>query len=432
MTTAGPEPGWCLDPDGGENERYWNGIEWTEHRRSPRPTVSQPPGSFSRPADMVDSMAGSMLDARQQAGSVLEQGVRSQDADTLTPSSNWSSNPPTTWATSTVERPVDWPGEADTPAEKPVPRRRRSVAYYLFVVLAVISAALTLVFGLNFILGNVTPSGRGGVLVATLWSGAWTALWVRLARRRKVRSENPDPTSESPATQTPEAAPPSESTELRLGGMAKVMGGNRWFIGRVGKIVAIDSDRIGLKCKGRWGKRYFWRNHVVPAATEDQPDGRLTPKSSPPDPAGGPAPTLQPPPSLKLATAQPFPQPLISASDQVPKVKQFWAGLPTAGRIAVIVVPVLAAVAVIAAIANTGQRDAASYAYGRQWVSQQAQGLWNADLATDAELGPGGTLRTGEDACRIVMDGTDWEALGYEEDDVLDGCVDVVGHLRQP
>ena len=26
MTSAGPEPGWYFDPDGGQNERYWNGI----------------------------------------------------------------------------------------------------------------------------------------------------------------------------------------------------------------------------------------------------------------------------------------------------------------------------------------------------------------------------------------------------------------------
>ena len=56
MTTAGPKPDWYFDPDGGENERYWNGIEWTQHRRSRRPTVSQPPESFSHPADIVDPM----------------------------------------------------------------------------------------------------------------------------------------------------------------------------------------------------------------------------------------------------------------------------------------------------------------------------------------------------------------------------------------
>ncbi len=48
-----------MTSDGGENERYWNGIAWTQHRRSQRPTVSQPPELLSRPADFVDSTSGS-------------------------------------------------------------------------------------------------------------------------------------------------------------------------------------------------------------------------------------------------------------------------------------------------------------------------------------------------------------------------------------
>ena len=141
-TTAGPEPDWYFDPDGGENERYWNGVEWTQHRRSRRSTVNQPPGSFSNPGDIVDSMSGSTLDGRHQAGTVLEDGVGSQDP------------PPTPQQ---LERGASydlgyqhgragqWTGPARPirPTEKPVPRRRRSsVAYYLFVVLAVISAGL--------------------------------------------------------------------------------------------------------------------------------------------------------------------------------------------------------------------------------------------------------------------------------------------------
>lgn len=64
---------------------------------------------------------------------------------------------------------------------------------------------------------------------------------------------------------------------------------------------------------------------ALPADWYDDPDGsggqrwwdgqawttrrRPAPESSPPDPVGGPASTLQPPPSLKPATAQTFPQP---------------------------------------------------------------------------------------------------------------------------
>ena len=55
MTTAGPKPDWYFDPDGGENERYWNGVVWTDHRRSRRPTVSQPAESFSRPPRPIET-----------------------------------------------------------------------------------------------------------------------------------------------------------------------------------------------------------------------------------------------------------------------------------------------------------------------------------------------------------------------------------------
>ena len=34
MSPAGPGPGWYFDPDGRDNERYWNGEVWTEHCRS--------------------------------------------------------------------------------------------------------------------------------------------------------------------------------------------------------------------------------------------------------------------------------------------------------------------------------------------------------------------------------------------------------------
>ena len=42
MTSAGPDPGWYFDPDGGDHERFWNGEAWTEHRRS-KPSTFNPP-----------------------------------------------------------------------------------------------------------------------------------------------------------------------------------------------------------------------------------------------------------------------------------------------------------------------------------------------------------------------------------------------------
>jgi serine/threonine protein kinase len=50
--TEGPEPGWYFDPDGGDNERFWNGRGWTEHRRSkPATSNDHPGGPPSAPAE---------------------------------------------------------------------------------------------------------------------------------------------------------------------------------------------------------------------------------------------------------------------------------------------------------------------------------------------------------------------------------------------
>jgi hypothetical protein len=40
VVNPGPEPGWYLDPEGSDGKtRYWNGTEWTEHRKAtPEPT----------------------------------------------------------------------------------------------------------------------------------------------------------------------------------------------------------------------------------------------------------------------------------------------------------------------------------------------------------------------------------------------------------
>src|SRR4030088_2863777 len=49
MTSAGSEPGWDFDPDGGDHERFWNGEASTEHRRS-KPLTSNPtPDRVSEP-----------------------------------------------------------------------------------------------------------------------------------------------------------------------------------------------------------------------------------------------------------------------------------------------------------------------------------------------------------------------------------------------
>ena len=71
-----------------------------------------------------------------------------------------------------------------------MPRRRRSVVYYLFTVLAVISAGLTLLWGIAGLFASIEVGRPQGLLLATLWGGAWTALWVGWHAERKSGRES--------------------------------------------------------------------------------------------------------------------------------------------------------------------------------------------------------------------------------------------------
>jgi Domain of unknown function (DUF4190)/Protein of unknown function (DUF2510) len=44
MSTNGPDAGWLTDPEDSAQQRYSNGVEWTEHRIRTSP---QPPGSMA-------------------------------------------------------------------------------------------------------------------------------------------------------------------------------------------------------------------------------------------------------------------------------------------------------------------------------------------------------------------------------------------------
>lgn len=52
MSSVGPEPGWYLDPERRDTQRYWNGAAWTEHRKpthgamGPAPAFSSGSGGF--------------------------------------------------------------------------------------------------------------------------------------------------------------------------------------------------------------------------------------------------------------------------------------------------------------------------------------------------------------------------------------------------
>ena len=88
MTSAGPEPGWYFDPDGGDHERFWNGEAWTEHRRSKPSTFNPPPQLISetRPHPRNDERLPLQAEAEAQGGA--PDGEEPYEIDPITSSSD--------------------------------------------------------------------------------------------------------------------------------------------------------------------------------------------------------------------------------------------------------------------------------------------------------------------------------------------------------
>lgn len=99
-------------------------------------------------------------------------------------------------------------------------------------------------------------------------------------------------------------------------------------------------------------------------------------------------------------------------------------GLPIAGRVALVVVPVLALLGIIAAIARTGardERDEYSYQYGYQTIGPTAAALRSAgsegDVCRSAYIAVAGFL---DDNGQTI-------GSHYVMKDVMDGCLDRIG-----
>jgi hypothetical protein len=115
------------------------------------------------------------------------------------------------------------------------------------------------------------------------------------------------------------------------------------------------------------------------------------------------------------------------------RAQRLWSNLPTLGRIAVAVLPAIVLVGIIALAIGTGSRDEGSYQYGRSALSSDARILWNSNRSIGAETGDYGTVKSIEDACRIVIDSAmkvntaQAESMSrMDKDDMLAGCTDVL------
>ena len=228
MTATGPEPGWCFDPDDDTCERFWNGSEWTEHRRYRQPPQHQSRSSASGPAASVGA-AGAMTPAGSRR--VVGAERRRHDDHHL--------------------------------AERPPAHRRDDVA------------------GVPTMFDESAPDRFGPVPLTA--EGAWTSAevtsagpGVRRAVGVDVPAASPAPTDESrhepsaPRSGSPPRADPphsqSDPVELRVGGRAKVVAGDERFIGWVGQVVTLNSDNVELKINDAFGM-FFRRDHVVALST---------------------------------------------------------------------------------------------------------------------------------------------------------------------
>ena len=224
MTAAGPEPGWCFDPDDDTCERFWNGSEWTEHRRYRQPPQHQSRSSASGPAASVGA-----------AGAMAPVGSHHVGTERRCPDDHLL-------------------------AERPPAHRRDDVA------------------GVPTMFDQSPPDrfGPGPLTAEAAWASAEVTSagpGVRRAVGVDVPAATPAPTDESRhasrSLPPPHSDPPhshSHPVELRVGGRAKVVAGDQRFIGWVGHVVTLDSNYVELDIKGAFGM-FFRRDHVVGLST---------------------------------------------------------------------------------------------------------------------------------------------------------------------
>ena len=319
MTSAGPEAGWYFDPDNNERERFWNGANWTEHRRAlPAIATSDPqmPQSteIRNPAQTLDPVRyhrrrSATEDERRRAK------VRG-DSRMTTPSQPKVRKAERAQVVAADDDHYGHIGLVDPSYqddEHIFLKFEGDQDLYAFepIEIAPVTGAPTTLSGSSKPegrrgrharvvasgderqgqIGQIDPSYEDEEHVFMRFEGDLDLYAFERNEIEMVVSPPAAPMSTSApntmsASPTPDSAPTSRSSpdadELMVGGKAKVVAGDNYLIHHVGRIVSVDDGTVKMKFPGTFGTTTLRRDQVKVVATEHRADAQL-PTSPPRD-----------------------------------------------------------------------------------------------------------------------------------------------------
>lgn len=429
---TGPDSGWYFDPDNDERERYWNGDAWTDHRRSATsagtvmPTVNAAQTPAEWPTELVPySAANSVAPAPPTSGSLSPLApLPAYEHDSSPGGQEHSTDRSGTLGDArNPELCVDGSARIVDGSNRFVDR--------IGTIQSLDSGAVTLKFSGSF--GTFDFPRRHVVAVADPSS-------AQVNKRRPTRSTTP-PTREDSASSisTADSAMPTSPTyssptdvsvpkttsalpsdfqaftsipggagsgELTVGGMAKVVSGEKYYQGRIGKIVSLDTTNVELKFKATFGTSTFRREHLTALSDTIRAGGSQSSESR----GAGALGEVPRDPAAKM-----------NLPGSGTTLRDFWAGLATGGRVAFVVVPALALIGAVVAIATANSRDEASYTYGHDELGPVAASLARAGTGGDANYLCGQAY---------VIGAGIGGATKFVKNDVLAGCADSIGKSK--
>lgn len=426
---TGPDSGWYFDPDNDERERYWNGHAWTDHRRSATSAGTMMP-SIDAPQTPAEALTG--RNPYSAANSVVPAPPTSDSSSPLAPLPAYEHDSSPGGQEHSTDR-NETPGDATNTqlcvggSARIVDGSNRFVDR-IGTIKSLDSSAATLKFSGSF--GTFDFPRRHVVAVAEPSS-------AQANKRRPTRSTTPLTRADSASsTSTADSAMPTSPTyssptdvsvpktttaspsdfqafasvpreaasgELTIGGMAKVVSGEKYYQGRVGKIVSLDTANVELKFKATFGTSTFQREHLTAVADTIRAGSSRSSESRCAGALGDP---------LQGQVSK------MNRPGSGTTLRDYWAGLATGGRVAFVAVPALAVVGAVVAIATTSSRDEASYTYGHDELGPVAASLARAGTGGDANYLCGQAYVIGAGL---------GSATKFVKNDVLAGCADSIG-----